>query len=581
MWIILLLTIVVTFVVTYLQIHEAEKYQVSFVTSVNVFTKMIPFIFGVSFISLVIVYVFKDGETDGTELLIVSKPISRTQIIFGKFIVVIFAIIGFSIMMFIVQISFAQMDNIANGMARLKFAASISVGGAIVIGIASVIIMLIASFLGKVGTVAIGIVTAATVPVGSSIVAEVSKGIPLRFGTQSIMMINQNQVDDLIDKTLTRVDQGKGTLNQKIQDIYNGKDILDKNGNVISITPAALLSLEKVHQYPFPRRDLERYYEYLNDRWYNVAMYGDIWYQWNTFYSMFNENDSFERGETYKATVKETKISIPDEYSFANISGKNVAFPVNIYSADDSTLDEVTKILVNTFIPSESSPLGIQINTFDHDFYNEFHSLEVRVLTKQDRDVFVDIVSSLKTWKDIPKTSFLDYFTKGQVNAHEVTFEDQLRAIAESDSAGTSHNLSLDSFSIREYLVYKGVMLALNDKDEFIKRYWTVIEKVINNKMISNIVKNYIQNNIGSYVKPKHIYGYGDPTYYETIKNDVKKAEAFKMTESPGLLVDGQKQLVLIKSRYIDKGKIILIWSIIGGALLLLTIYRYFKRDFK
>lgn len=571
-WIVLILAAITVFLVTYLQIHEITKYKVAFVNSVNTFTKMVPFIFGVSFMSIVIVNVFKEGEEDGTELLVVSKPISRTQIIFGKFFVVFVALLLFSSLMLFLELATAQFDTYASKIDRVNFALSISVGGMIVMAIATVIIMLISSFIGKVGTISIGIVTAATVPIASTILSQVSQGSPRHLDSKSYEIINQKQVDELVAKDIEKM-----KLHEKI-----------------TIEPGEVLGLETRTLTPYKLKDMKKYNDYINKRWYQYAVYGDIWYQWNTFYEMFSGKSMFGIGETFNAEVINQEIDIPDEYALETINGKNVTVPVSKFSASEKTIQLVEEDLLRVF--TRQAPVQ---TLMESDFTN---------------NVFVDILANRKSWKSVPKAEILDYFISSTVRGNTITFEDQIRAVQEIN-AKDQHDLQVSYLSIEEFLLYKAIIIALNDKDTFIDDYGPdlanlalekykqaktdpvkadELKKIITPTLYTSLgtmtdanIKSMFISNLKStlstlnYVAPTKIYGYADPSNLSTIKSDPEKLEAFELTEAPGIMVDGATQRVLIRSRFIDRSTTLTIWGSIGGLLLLITIIRYFRRDFK
>ena len=84
-WIILALCLVGTICAFYFAIHSSVDHGGLKVLGNTIYA--VPF-FGLSFYATVIaIHLFKDHEKDGTELLVISKPLSRRNILLAKFFV--------------------------------------------------------------------------------------------------------------------------------------------------------------------------------------------------------------------------------------------------------------------------------------------------------------------------------------------------------------------------------------------------------------------------------------------------------------------------------------------------------------
>lgn len=261
-WVLLILSLVVTYFVIWIQINELAKYSIKFVDSINIYTKMMPFIFGISFISMIIVYVFKDGEEDGSDLLIISKPISRGKILFGKFTVIAMFILFFNVIYFSVTFIAAQADSFASMSERFKFASSIFIGGIVVSFIVGTIIVFAASYLSKMGALAIGIVSAAVVPIVSQVSVAVSKGIPTDTNSgykRRHHIINYEQTEKILDNALGNF-------------IQTGKPDI----NISDLTSIGRRQYQMV-----PSNKIDDMKKYIEDDWYDKASY--IEYTINSF----------------------------------------------------------------------------------------------------------------------------------------------------------------------------------------------------------------------------------------------------------------------------------------------------------
>lgn len=88
--------------------------------AISTFTKFFPFLFAVLFSALVITHIFKEGESDGSELIVVAKPLTRSQIVMGKFLLSLIYVFAFQVIMFIGYILFTQFDSYATSAQKFK-----------------------------------------------------------------------------------------------------------------------------------------------------------------------------------------------------------------------------------------------------------------------------------------------------------------------------------------------------------------------------------------------------------------------------------------------------------------------------
>lgn len=109
-YIIAALALVLIGLLAILSANSANNEHRSSLTAIATFTKFFPFLFAVLFSALVITHIFKEGESDGSELIVVAKPLTRMQIVFGKFILSIAYVFAFQIVMFAGYIVFTQFD---------------------------------------------------------------------------------------------------------------------------------------------------------------------------------------------------------------------------------------------------------------------------------------------------------------------------------------------------------------------------------------------------------------------------------------------------------------------------------------
>ena len=140
--------------------------------------KFIPYLLSSLITTLVVIFVFKSGQNDGTDLLVASKPVTRVQMIFGKFVVTLLIIMMVQIFVFLITISYIQFDHYSFAKDKIKYSYAIAIGGLIVQFIFSAFVILLSLFVSKVGLLTISIIGSATIPIISMIITPISKATP-------------------------------------------------------------------------------------------------------------------------------------------------------------------------------------------------------------------------------------------------------------------------------------------------------------------------------------------------------------------------------------------------------------------
>ncbi|WKX02231.1 ABC transporter permease [Candidatus Mycoplasma mahonii] len=177
LWITTIVGLLAFSILAYMEIKSANNVsynQILGSAKVNnwlTFDYFIPFLFGTLVTAFIVIHCFKDGESDGTELIIVAKPLTRSQIIFGKFISTLGALVIYHILCLIVYMIIGSFDQVATPNEKITFAFSFAIGGFIVQLFVVGIITLLASLFEKVGTLVTAILFAAVLPIASFIIA--------------------------------------------------------------------------------------------------------------------------------------------------------------------------------------------------------------------------------------------------------------------------------------------------------------------------------------------------------------------------------------------------------------------------
>lgn len=599
-WVTLAIAVLALVLIIYIQIDYYKKYSLKFVEQVNAFTRIIPFMFGISFVSLITVYVFKEPEEDGTELLIVSKPIRRWQVILGKFSIIIFWIIAFNIIIFIACISIVQTDTFSLSKERINFSLSMGIGGMVVSSIAGMIVIFISSYVGKIGSVAIGIATASLFPIISNIIVQVSKADATKPFNSASYLINEKQANEAI-------------VNQADNYIQNEDASVDLN---------QLISIDRIHYQPLLQDEKQKANDFINGGWYKYFAYVDIWYQWSQFYEMFTDQKLLFRGDPAQWKLYNEKVSIGDDYAIEKTqSKKNLAIPVDIFTGSSLDLEEMITNLSQSIegikkvkfltSPSIASSVSNKLPTY--------------------KDVYLLNINGIKGWNKYEGISIIDLFKD-----KKYSFEDRIRGIRylsmnQSSVEKIQDISSFSNLSFQDYLSYKFMILAtqaakeiakdpnsktaqeLRKRLELLKNL--IIKRVESSTTISPEQKKtlqdllekliqYIIDNAGvvSYDAPTNEYSYysKDPVSNEfefkkwidtdtrAINHFPKKSFAYNeelkllsSLEPAGISMDGEVKITTTYHKFLSKTIFTTIWSIIGGIFVFITIYRYFRRDFK
>ncbi|TCG11560.1 ABC transporter permease subunit [Mycoplasma todarodis] len=208
---------------------------------------LFPFVFGPLYVATKAITIFKDGEEDGTELIIVAKPIRRIKIIVAKFMALYVHIIFFSVFIFILGIILGAADHNASTAQKFNFAGSLFIGNLVITIIMSSIITFIASSFGKIAT----LVTAILIPFVFSITSFILS--PLGNGQISSGARQENVIAIKMDGTTT----------------YTSGRVYDKDDKTIK---------EAIEEQ--------------NDGWYKYAAYADVYQQLIKFYSVFQTKNT-------------------------------------------------------------------------------------------------------------------------------------------------------------------------------------------------------------------------------------------------------------------------------------------------
>ncbi|WP_420330627.1 ABC transporter permease [Mycoplasma todarodis] len=288
----------------------------------NPLTLILPFIISAIFVAVKALNIFKDSEDDGTELLIVSKPITRFKLVLGKFASLYTMMFFFSIFTFVFAALIGTADKYASSKQIIEFAASAAFGTFIIQLLLSSIIVFFASVFGKVGTIIVSIL------------------VPLILTISSLILVPFSHSQISSDYTKTYVVQSKeGKFVQK--DIY-GFEEDDKSA----------------------RRDIADH----EKSWYKTAAYFDVWTQLSSFYSIF-QPEKIVPGSLGKWSIAEGKTNNLSKLIDSKLIYKNKATnkefylnPINqnLFSEDTVDLGSLNK--AKQIYDEHSDQIATEIN---------------------------------------------------------------------------------------------------------------------------------------------------------------------------------------------------------------------------
>ncbi|TCG11452.1 ABC transporter permease [Mycoplasma todarodis] len=262
---------------------------------------MIPFACSIIFSTLKALNIFKEGEENNTELILVAKPFKRWQIITSKFLVLysLFALYSLIVFLWILMISFV--DKPTTILEKIKFAASLSVGGMIIMFLTSSIVVLLAQLLSSITTLLVmGILVVS--PLATSAIAPITHAQHLKFvGTPHYMVNNENvntshvkgeqmfffnpsgiKTSESLDRSLYKRMKGEYDLHKKSLYKYVAYiDVYEQLSGFLSIFQDRQWNYESIGKWHEGTRTVHSNYQFDINGWKYIYMY------WND--SKFNE----------------------------------------------------------------------------------------------------------------------------------------------------------------------------------------------------------------------------------------------------------------------------------------------------
>lgn len=448
---------------------------------------MLNFILAIVFSILTIAHVFKEGEEDGSELMVVAKPLTRIEIILGKFLTVLLMIIGYQIIMLLsyaLTMSTIDVKDDITTSLKTKWVWSQFIGGFIIQIIASSLIIILSSVLGKVKTIVVGILLTAIFPIASMITQLIGGGMNDRTLGRRLISYNVSDTNDDIK--------------------WDDNIYLDQNFIIGSEDAKA--------------DDLKDFDDYQDKLWYDTVSYFDVFYHWSRFYEVFM-GDYGTLGDNAKLEKVSTNIDISKDPNHFTVADENLIYLYN-YSPNSNRED-----VENT-------------------------------LTRIKNDA-LDIASGIKG-----NTIFKDILTAAQFNNVDMTFVKQLSII----SAYKSRQNRFDEIS-------------RNTSNEFGN---AAEQKTAMINTIEDFISNYtIHDDIDNSIYFIYQLIANDPSVTLATPSKLSDPnETFKLQEF-NIYTNDDFEYKIVSKPFVSTSAVIIIWIILGIALLGGSIWIYMRRDFK
>lgn len=259
------------FILTLLRSQGANDKGESYVRHIDTLSKFFPALFSSAFTLLILIINFKSTEKDGSDLLIVSKPIRRSSMFFSKILITALFVISFQVLAFFAYWISATTDRNSTFNTRVRFAASISLGGMLYQAILLSILLVFAAFSNTLSLISLGLLFSAVAPIVSLVLAQVGNGVPrdgwkpFQASLLKISELHKNESKDLSsDEKLKLID---------LETEWNTRPMGTEAAN----------------------KELAAYYHWREGNWYKDFAKYDIWSHWGGFMDMFVQRDSTDK----------------------------------------------------------------------------------------------------------------------------------------------------------------------------------------------------------------------------------------------------------------------------------------------
>ncbi len=502
----------------------------------------IPFLFGSVYVGVKAVNIFKDGITNGEELLIISKPISRTKIIISKFLIMFFHIVLFSLVVFITAFLASQKDlDKSTPMQIMNFSSSLSIGSFVVCLLMSGLIILSTTILNKLGSIMLSAIIPFLLIVFSAIIIPIAKG-----GSNSL--------------TTSKY-------------IYNSQ-VFDpdyRKGGLVKKTKYA------THNETFVKRQ--------QSGWYNKIKYLDVFSQFSQLYKMFVPN----------VLVPTIAIKItPEKHVFnsdlylkgLNTKGQTVDF---IFVASITDIEQPRRTLFTKMIDNKTK-ITNEVYNYMVDTYNNTNKQH----SKAEQDA-VKLFVSPKKFDENDQDSI-------DQNKANIRFKTNMGVILYNYLIWINNKIHKTPYEsvFLDYIkhnFFSGSGHHPKTFSEAIKSFKSVfIDGPFPNRVAPTLLSIFIYEK----VFPLNKNQTGNPTHATSSGKDAKFIKNFKplivegeytsnkakndlssFSASVGIIKNNTEQVFDSYAPWVSKQQVFGIWITITLLLTILVVIKYLKTDFK
>ena len=282
-YILALIGLIIYTVTNVILVKLANDDNKSLFDTANVFSTYFIFVFAVIYVVSVVVFIFKDQESNGVDLMVISKKFSRRQIVVGKFFVTFLFVAIFTLAFAAVSWIPVILDENLTSEGKIKFIFSIIIGLLLIQAFFASLSILLSLFMSKNGLMTLVVIVATSIPMISYIVQDFTNGKP-------------KDVKQL-ENPLFVHDISKDVENQDFNYNEDAEILYDiENSNI---------------QYDYEIYNDEKSYQ-------NIAPI-DPWYHFNSMMNMFVDKNRYLTDVAQDWEQSETHINSGDEDLFLGV----------------------------------------------------------------------------------------------------------------------------------------------------------------------------------------------------------------------------------------------------------------------
>ncbi len=282
--------IMVYSVLTYAQVFgKFAQQEISFIKSGNAFSFITIFTISVVFTAIKVVNIFKQPKDTGLDIIYSSKPISKKEITFSKFISIWVMIIYFSVVFLVATSLIAMMDKNSSSVMIWNYSISIFIGNITILFAISSILIIISTIFSQKALLLFAALISVFVPSFSIILSQTIKPHMPTAHLLPAYLKASNNLEDITQ--------------------HNARIYATRENTVFINKPSVFVPTFKY-----------KYDAYKKNTLYRTLAYFDPWYQFSSLYDVTYKSQFAQKGknwvektETYKRQPGEYTVEIGSE----------------------------------------------------------------------------------------------------------------------------------------------------------------------------------------------------------------------------------------------------------------------------